>query len=594
MHPTSLEKMKAFVEGYLQGYKEYPLVILDVGSQAVEGMATYRQFFNNPKWQYLRLDMVSGENVDIVVKDPYRWDEIEDSSIDVVISGQAFEHIEYPWLTIKEIFRVLKDKGLACIITPSAGPEHKYPFDCWRIYPDGMKALGKWAGFRIIEVFTDWGLLPWQDTFAVFQKPLTGASRIAPFEEFSSKEVALKVYIEAFKDKPQNPVYYGVAVDILKSRKELKKAQIYMATALGMFPHNLWLRQRAVELYLETDPVLALESVIFLLKARPITQENVKLIGRFWEKVDPTLRELLYEQLPAEVNQLAQIAHIAEREKLYVLAEDCWKKISSLQPNNLHARLMFAVMPRGYGDIEESKKRFEEALNYQLSNKILNRTTIIQHLINRFGYKTYIEIGVERGLNFFQIRAPLKIGVDPNFVILGELTNTETEKFYKLTSDEFFANPPKEIVENGIDIAFIDGLHTYEQSLRDVENCLKYLNPNGIIVMHDCLPSSEAEAMPSLEEAKKHPEFKGAWTGDVYKTIIHLRATRPDLFVAVVDVDYGVGIVKPGEPENVLDLSLEEIRNLTFKDLVKNKEHLLNLKPGEWFWNIIAQGSTPQ
>jgi len=100
--------------------------------------------------------------------------------------------------------------------------------------------------------------------------------------------------------------------------------------------------------------------------------------------------------------------------------------------------------------------------------------------------------------------------------------------------------------------------------------------------------------MPSLEEAKKPPEFKGAWTGDVYKTIIHLRATRPDLFVAVVDVDHGIGIVKPGEPENVLDLSPEEIRNLTFKDLVKNKEQLLNLKPKEWFWNIIAQGSTPQ
>ncbi|MEM1725222.1 MAG: methyltransferase domain-containing protein, partial [Thermoplasmata archaeon] len=42
-----------------------------------------------------------------VVKDPYNWIEIEDSSVDVVISGQAFEHIEYPWLTIKEIYRVL-------------------------------------------------------------------------------------------------------------------------------------------------------------------------------------------------------------------------------------------------------------------------------------------------------------------------------------------------------------------------------------------------------------------------------------------------------------------------------------------------------
>ncbi len=86
-----------------------------------------------------------------------------------------------------------------------------------------------------------------------------------------------------------------------------------------------------------------------------------------------------------------------------------------------------------------------------------------------------------------------------------------------MTSDEFFANPPEILIEKGIDLAFIDGLHTYEQSLRDVENCLKYLNPDGIIVMHDCLPSSEAEALPSLEKAMKHPEFKGAWTGKYIK-----------------------------------------------------------------------------
>jgi len=336
MHPTSLKKMKAFVEGYLQAYEEHPLVIVDVGSQAVGGMPTYRQFFNNPNWQYLGLDMVSGENVDIVVKDPYKWSEIEDNSIDVVISGQAFEHIEYPWLTIKEIFRVLKDKGIAIIIAPSAGPEHKYPFDCWRFYPDGMKALGKWAGFRIIEVFTDWGILPWQDTSAVFQKPLTGSPRISPFEEFSNKEIALKVYIETFKDRPQTydyyatPEYYGIAASILRSRKELKKAQICIETALGIFPHNLWLRQIAVEIYLETDPALALESVILLLKARPITPENVRLIGKFWEKADPDVRKILYEQLPDDVNQLSQFAYIAEGEKLYILAEDCRRKLRRL------------------------------------------------------------------------------------------------------------------------------------------------------------------------------------------------------------------------------------------------------------------------
>ncbi len=583
MHPTSLNKMKAFVEEYLKGYENYSLTIIDLGSQAVAGMPTYKPFFNKLSWKYIGVDITPGENVDLVVKDPYNWVEIEDASVDVVISGQAFEHIEYPWLTMKEIFRILKDRGVACIIAPSSGPEHRHPVDCWRFFPDGMKALGKWAGLRVVEVFTDWGLDPWRDTFAVFQKPLTGSPKVAPFEEFGNKECALKVYIEAFRNNPQNPEYYARAVNILKTKGEAKKALVYLATALSIFPHNLWLRQRAVELYLGIKPELAFESILFLLRTRPITAENVRLIGKYLELADEDTRKLIFDQLPPDINQLRQFAMHAENQRVYLFAEECWRRISEANPNDINAKLMYALMPMGYGESALSKKRFETALNFQLSKNLVNRTTIIQLLINKFNYRTYLEIGVARGLNFFQIQAPLKIGVDPKFVISGKIQNTENERFYQMTSDEFFANPPEILIEKGIDLAFIDGLHTYEQSLRDVENCLKYLNPDGIIVMHDCLPSSEAEALPSLEKAMKHPEFKGAWTGDVYKTILHVRTFRPDLFVFVINTDHGVGIIKKGQPENLLSLSLEEIQNFTFQQLAENKVNLLNLKPPAWF-----------
>lgn len=583
MHSTSLNKMKAFVEEYLKAYKEQELRILDVGSQAIAGDPTYRPFFNNPNWIYLGLDLEKGENVDIVVKNPYKWKEVEDSSIDVVISGQAFEHIEFPWLTIREIFRILKDRGFACIIAPSSGPEHRHPVDCWRIFPDGMRALAKWAGFRVVEVFTDWGLDPWRDTFAVLQKPLTGSEKVAPFEEFTNKEVALKVYLNTFKDKPQNLEYYAKAVNFLKAKGEIKKAQVYMATALSMFPHNLWFRQRAVELYLETEPKLAFEHVLYLLRARPISAENVRLIEKFLEIIDDSDRSIILDQLPIDIPSLRQFAHLSEKEKGYRLAEACWDRIGQIQPKDLHAKLMHALMSRGYGNVNLSQKRFSKVLAYQMACNLLNRTTIIQHFINKFNYKVYLEIGVERGLNFFQIQAPLKLGVDPKFIIPGEVKNSETEWFYEMTSDEFFANLPEEIIRCGIDVVLIDGLHTYEQSLKDVENCIKYLNPNGIIVMHDCLPANEAEALPSFEDAKKHPEFRNEWTGDVYKTIIHLRTSRQDLFVAVIDTDHGVGIISRGSPESMLDLKLEEIKNLTFKDLMKDKEKLLNLKPINWF-----------
>ena len=92
------------------------------------------------------MDLSEGENVDLVLSDPYSWSEIRSSSVDVFVSGQAFEHIEFFWQTMLEIARALKPGGLCCIIAPSGGPEHKYPLDCWRFYPDGFRALARYAG----------------------------------------------------------------------------------------------------------------------------------------------------------------------------------------------------------------------------------------------------------------------------------------------------------------------------------------------------------------------------------------------------------------------------------------------------------------
>jgi SAM-dependent methyltransferase len=96
----------------------------------------------------------------------------------VLISGQAFEHIEFFWLTMLEIARVLKPGGICCLIAPSGGFEHKYPVDCWRFYPDGFLALSRFAGFTTLECFyrtessdySDDSNL-WQDTVLVAQKP---------------------------------------------------------------------------------------------------------------------------------------------------------------------------------------------------------------------------------------------------------------------------------------------------------------------------------------------------------------------------------------------------------------------------------------
>ncbi len=176
MHQSSYDKMLDFKNRYLNNLTKMPLRILDLGSQDVNG--TYKEIFNQSAWTYQGLDMETGKNVDIVLDNPYSWKEIGSNSIDVVISGQALEHVEFFWITMLEIARILKPGGLCCIIAPSSGHEHRFPVDCWRFYMDGFKALSRFALLQEIKVYKQEEPLPiytdssnlWLDTVLICKK----------------------------------------------------------------------------------------------------------------------------------------------------------------------------------------------------------------------------------------------------------------------------------------------------------------------------------------------------------------------------------------------------------------------------------------
>lgn len=104
MHLTSYEHMTDLVTRYLAGSQEKKLRILDIGSYDVNG--SYRPLFERTNWDYQGVDVTPGPNVDIVLSSPYYWN-LETGSADVIISGQAFEHIEFFWLTWLEMIRIL-------------------------------------------------------------------------------------------------------------------------------------------------------------------------------------------------------------------------------------------------------------------------------------------------------------------------------------------------------------------------------------------------------------------------------------------------------------------------------------------------------
>jgi predicted O-methyltransferase YrrM len=108
----------------------------------------------------------------------------------------------------------------------------------------------------------------------------------------------------------------------------------------------------------------------------------------------------------------------------------------------------------------------------------MDRTNIINHLIKKKDNPKYLEIGVEQGLNFNQIKCLEKTGVDPDPNSFSATNNQ--------TSDEFF-----ETNDKTFDIIFIDGLHHADQLKKDIINSLKVLNDKRTIICHDVNPPSE-------------------------------------------------------------------------------------------------------
>ncbi|MBM3247535.1 hypothetical protein FJZ17_03295 [Candidatus Pacearchaeota archaeon] len=227
--------------------------------------------------------------------------------------------------------------------------------------------------------------------------------------------------------------------------------------------------------------------------------------------------------------------------------------------------------------------------NYEENNKP-PRIEIIQRLINKIKAKNYLEIGVKNCNTFNKIKCRNKIAVNP---IINNRKKDFFSRYYEATSNKFFENYEKLLGKNKLEVVFIDGLHTFEQSLKDVLNSLNHLDNKGIIIMHDCNPQSKAAACPNQKEAKKIEGFNGNWNGDVWKTIVYLRENKKDLNVFVIDQDQGIGIIskKTENEKKIKELKIKpgDLNKLTYLELEKNRKDFLNLKNKEYLEEFIKK-----
>ena len=194
---------------------------------------------------------------------------------------------------------------------------------------------------------------------------------------------------------------------------------------------------------------------------------------------------------------------------------------------------------------------FNKTIDFNFEKNFF-RWDLLQKIIEIKGYKNYLEIGCDDDLLFSRINILNKVGVDP-------VSGGNVRK----TSDDFFRSN-----ELKYDLIFIDGLHYYEQVKKDIANSLDALNPNGLILLHDCLPSRMSH--------QAVPRYRGRWTGDVWKAIVEFR-TKEDVNIFTILMDMGISVIKKEKNKKLLKLKTNNFKTLKFKDFYYNHNVFMNI-----------------
>lgn len=206
-------------------------------------------------------------------------------------------------------------------------------------------------------------------------------------------------------------------------------------------------------------------------------------------------------------------------------------------------------------------ERYNKKLDIKFPKNIY-RWDLIQHIIDKYSFKNYLEIGCDKNQSFSRINVKNKVGVDP---VSGGTIRDTSDNFFRINKDKY-------------DIIFIDGLHHYDQVSRDIKNSLEILNQNGFILIHDCLPRSIAH--------QAIPRYRGSWNGDVWKSIVEMR-TLDNIETYTCQIDFGVGVIRNIKNSDVLKINLNDFSKLKFKDYYHNYKEYMRVIDYENLLDII-------
>lgn len=261
------------------------------------------------------------------------------------------------------------------------------------------------------------------------------------------------------------------------------------------------------------------------------------------------------------------------------------------QPAAYH--LALAEAHRKLGEIESSALNYRAALSFEADLPAAHTglaelrmpgegyLSWLERIYTALAPETALEIGVFQGQSLTLLRPPtIAIAIDPNATVLFPL-KTETH-FFAETSDEFFARRRLEHVLGGrpLSVAFIDGLHLYEQVLREFIGLEAFCGPRSVVLLHDTVPLDEATQSRTRET--------GFHTGDVWRAVLCLKHYRNDLDIfTIATPPSGLTVITGLDPTSRLlseryEEAVARFSETPYSSIKDNLNSFLSIIPNDW------------
>lgn len=208
----------------------------------------------------------------------------------------------------------------------------------------------------------------------------------------------------------------------------------------------------------------------------------------------------------------------------------------------------------------------------------MERATVIQSILDLYEAPNYLEIGVDQGVTFGTLQASRKVAVDVRFAFdvatARAAPDAQDCEYHEMTSDAFFAS--RASTSANFDVIFIDGLHTFDQTLRDMLNASYVLAEGGTIIIDDVMPSTYAASLPDLDYSRQfwaatsNPD--GSWMGDVFKLVFFIQDYLGSFSYATVEENHGQTILwRKSREIRTTPARVEAISRLEYVDAVIGK-----------------------